>query len=108
MSAGVNAEQTRAWNGDEGDSWIRNEEHLNASARRHTACLFETVGIIADDGVLDIWCGCGETTREAARRAASRSALGVDLSQRMIERARERSREDGITNVSFAQADAQV
>jgi ubiquinone/menaquinone biosynthesis C-methylase UbiE len=108
MSADVNVEQARAWNGDEGDGWLRNEDHLNASSRRHTARLFETVAIAADDAVLDIGCGCGETTREAARRTPSGSALGVDLSARMIERARERSRAAGITNVSFIRADAQV
>lgn len=108
MSADVNVEQARAWNGDEADAWIRNEEHLNASSRRHTARLFETVAIAAGDAVLDIGCGCGETTREAARRAASGSALGIDLSTRMIERARERSRAAGITNVTFIRADAQV
>ncbi len=108
MSAYVNVEQTRAWNGDEGDSWIRNEEHLNASTRRHAARLFETVMVAGDDAVVDIGCGCGETTREAARRAVSGRAHGIDLSERMIERARERGREAGISNVTFEQADAQV
>jgi SAM-dependent methyltransferase len=108
MSADVNVEQARAWNGDEGDSWARNEEHLNAATRRHTARLFETVVVADEDAVVDIGCGCGETTREAARRAVSGSAYGVDLSERMIERARERSREAGITNVTFERADAQV
>ena len=108
MSADVNVEQNRAWNGDEGDSWIRNEQHLSASTRRHTARLFERVVVADDDAVMDIGCGCGETTREAARRAVSGSAFGVDLSQRMIERARERSREAGIVNVTFEHADAQV
>jgi SAM-dependent methyltransferase len=108
MRADVNVEQARAWNGDEGDSWTRNESHLNASSRRHTARLFGTVVVATDDTVVDIGCGCGETTREAARRAAAGSAFGVDLSGSMVERARERSREAGITNVTFRQADAQV
>jgi SAM-dependent methyltransferase len=34
--------------------------------------------------------------------------LGVDLSARMLERARERSAAEGIANVRFVQADAQV
>jgi SAM-dependent methyltransferase len=35
-------------------------------------------------------------------------ALGVDLSERMIARARERGHAEGLTNVRFEQADAQV
>ena len=108
MSEGVNTEQVRAWNGDERESWTRNEEHLNATTRRHTARLFQTVAVAPDDALLDIGCGCGATTREAASRATSGSALGVDLSERMIERARERSREARIANTTFEQADAQV
>jgi SAM-dependent methyltransferase len=34
--------------------------------------------------------------------------LGVDLSARMLDRARERSAAEGLTNVTFEQADAQV
>jgi SAM-dependent methyltransferase len=108
MNASVNVEQTKAWNGDEAESWIRNEEHFNATSRAHTARLFQTVEIAADDVVLDIGCGCGQTTREAARRARSGRALGVDLSGPMIERARARSTDEGLTNVAFEQADAQV
>jgi SAM-dependent methyltransferase len=108
VNASVNVEQRKAWNGDEGDSWTRNEEHFNQTSRRHTARLFDHVALAADDVVLDVGCGCGATTREAARRASSGRALGVDLSGPMLERARERSRDAGLTNVTFEQADAQV
>src|SRR5207302_7733270 len=65
-------------------------------------------GITGSDHVLDIGCGTGQTTREAARTAADGSALGVDLSARMIAYARQVAAREGLTNVEFAQADVQV
>ncbi len=108
MNASVNADQTRAWNANEGDSWIKNEEHFNATSRRHTKQLKAGAAVAADDNVLDIGCGCGETTRDFARLASSGATLGIDLSNQMVERARERSRAEGLTNVTFEVADAQV
>src|SRR5207248_5690210 len=98
----VNSDQAAAWNGAEGDSWTQNEDRFNAAVGRHGARL---IGAIEpDDRVLDIGCGCGESTRQAARAASSGSALGVDLSAAMIERARQRSRAAGLTNARFEQA----
>jgi SAM-dependent methyltransferase len=108
MNAGVNVEQARAWNGNEGDSWTSHEESFNASTRRHTERLREAAAVATDDNVLDIGCGCGETTRLFAQLAPSGMALGVDLSAPMLERARERSAAEGVANVRFEQADAQV
>jgi SAM-dependent methyltransferase len=103
----VNVEQARAWQGEE-DHWAEHDERYNASARRHGLRLYRAADISAGERVLDVGCGCGETTRAAARAAVSGSALGVDLSARMLARARERSRAEGLTNVRFEQADAQV
>jgi SAM-dependent methyltransferase len=102
----VNTDQAAAWNGAEGESWTANEDHFNAAIRRHGLRLIEAVE--SDDQVLDVGCGCGESTRQAAGAASSGSALGIDLSARMIARARERSRAAGLTNTRFEQADAQV
>jgi SAM-dependent methyltransferase len=60
------------------------------------------------DHVLDIGCGAGQTTREAARMAAEGGAVGVDLSAEAIARACELARAEGVRNVTFEQADAQV
>lgn len=72
-------------------------EHFRAAAR---------VG--PRDRVLDIGCGTGLTTREAARAAVAGSALGVDLSVPMLERARRLSVDQGPPNVTYQQADAQI
>jgi SAM-dependent methyltransferase len=65
-------------------------------------------GIERHDYVLDIGCGAGQTTREAARMAADGGALGVDLSAEAIARARELAQAEGVRNATFEQADAQV
>jgi SAM-dependent methyltransferase len=104
----VNFEQASAWDGDDGDDWTDHEEQYNATSRPHTRRLFDAARITPSDRILDIGCGCGETTRMAARIAPEGQVLGVDLSSRMLERARERSRDEGLTNVSFERADVQV
>src|SRR5688572_15510551 len=86
-ASSANAEQAAGWDGEEGDRWTEHEERYDASARRHGVRLLEAARISANDHVLDIGCGCGGSTRDAARAAASGLALGVDLSSRMIERA---------------------
>ncbi len=80
----------------------------DAELRRHNEVLRPAVGVKLQDHVLDIGCGTGQTTREAARRAQAGSALGVDVSAPAIERARELARAEGIRNVTFEHANAQV
>lgn len=107
MSAEIaNADQAAAWDGGEGEFWAANESHFDLAARNFHRRFFDAVAIGADDVVLDIGCGNGATTREAARRG--RSALGIDLSGLMIERAGLRAREQGLSNVDFVRGDAQV
>jgi SAM-dependent methyltransferase len=65
-------------------------------------------GIERHDRVLDVGCGTGQTTREAARMAVEGSVLGIDLSAVAIDRARELARAKGIRNVTFLRADAQA
>jgi SAM-dependent methyltransferase len=103
-----NVEALRAWDGADGAYWAENEAAFDAGLERHDRAFFEAAAIGATDRVLDIGCGNGQTTREAARRAPRGAALGVDLSSQMIERARLRAAQQGITNAHFIQADAQI
>jgi SAM-dependent methyltransferase len=80
----------------------------DAELRRHNQVLHRAVGVQLHDHVLDIGCGAGQTTREAARTAQAGSAFGVDVSAPAIGRARELARADGLRNVTFECADAQV
>jgi SAM-dependent methyltransferase len=80
----------------------------DAELSRYHVRLRAAAGVRTTDRVLDIGCGAGQTTRDAARSATSGSAVGVDLSRPMVDRARELSEADGIRNVAFERADAQV
>jgi ubiquinone/menaquinone biosynthesis C-methylase UbiE len=80
----------------------------DAEVRRHDEVLRAAWGVRPHEHVLDIGCGLGQTTCAAARMAQAGSALGVDISAPAIERARELALAQGIRNVAFERADAQV
>jgi SAM-dependent methyltransferase len=83
-----------------------NRVDFDAELQRHNQVLRRSYGIRPDDHVLDIGCGAGQTTRDAAAVASAGTALGVDVSAPMIERARRLAAEAGLPNVSFERADA--
>jgi ubiquinone/menaquinone biosynthesis C-methylase UbiE len=80
----------------------------DAELRRHNELFRAAARVGAHDEVLDIGCGTGLSTREAARAAVVGSAVGVDTSAPMLERARRLSDDDGLTNVAYELADAQA
>jgi SAM-dependent methyltransferase len=80
----------------------------DAELRQHNEVLRQACGVQSRDRALDIGCGSGQTTREAARAARAGSALGVDVSAPAVERAREAARAEGIRNVTFEHANAEV
>ncbi|HVE45688.1 MAG TPA: class I SAM-dependent methyltransferase [Acidimicrobiales bacterium] len=104
----ANQEMAAAWDGHDGDVWTEHAERYESAGQRLWDVFLERRPIKSGDSVLDIGCGTGQSTRQAARLAAPGQVLGVDLSSRMLEYARRRSEEEGLTNVRFEQTDAQV
>jgi SAM-dependent methyltransferase len=82
-------------------------DFYDAELTRHNGHLRAAASVGLRDRVLDIGCGAGQSTREAARAALEGNAIGVDTSPEMLEIARRRSDEAGLRNVSFEQGDAQ-
>jgi SAM-dependent methyltransferase len=74
----------------------------------YQARFLDAADLRPDDRVLDVGCGTGRTTRDAARAASNGEALGVDLSSQMLAVARRRAEEEGLPNAHFARCDAQV
>jgi ubiquinone/menaquinone biosynthesis C-methylase UbiE len=83
-------------------------DFYDAELRLHNQHLRAAANVQPHDLVLDIGCGTGQTTREAARAAIDGNALGIDLSAPMLERARRLSDDEGLSNVTYEQADAQI
>ncbi|AHH98003.1 class I SAM-dependent methyltransferase [Kutzneria albida] len=103
-----NVEQLRAWDGADGEFWAARARRLDEGVAAYQGHLLAAAGIERADRVLDVGCGSGQTTRDAARRAGAGSALGVDLSARMIDLARRLAADEQLANLSFEQADAQL
>ena len=103
----ANAEMAAAWDGHEGELWAEHAERYEDTGRRIWSAFLDRRPIGPTDDVLDVGCGTGRSTRDAAR-LTSGSVLGVDLSSRMLERAGGKAEAEDLHNVRFEQADAQV
>jgi SAM-dependent methyltransferase len=104
----TNERQRQEWNDAMGRHWVDQQARLDRMLSRLTPHLIAAAGISGSAQVLDVGCGCGATTRLAARHAPAGTVLGVDLSRPMLEQARSLARREGVGNVRFAAADAQV
>jgi SAM-dependent methyltransferase len=80
----------------------------DAELQRHNEVLRRVSDVQVTDRVLDIGCGTGLTTRQAARAAHEGNAFGLDVSTSAIERARRLAAAEGLSNVGFECADAQL
>ena len=78
---------------------------FDAELRAHNLHLRRAAAIAPGEDVLDVGCGAGQTTREAAAAAAPGRVLGVDVSAPMLERARALTQ---AANVTYELGDAQV
>ena len=98
----VNADQAA------GEYRIRHTDLFDAEVRPHNERFREAAAVAPGDRVLDIGCGAGQSTREAGQAAGSGSVVGVDLSAGLLEVARKLADSEGLRNVSYLRADAQV
>lgn len=80
----------------------------DAELQLHNKTFRHACAILAPERVLDIGCGAGQTTREAARTASAGSATGIDTSAPAITRARELAAAEDLSNVRFEHGDAQT
>ncbi|MFQ5699333.1 MAG: class I SAM-dependent methyltransferase [Myxococcota bacterium] len=106
--AAGNSEQSAYWNDVAGPRWVAAQERLDAQIRPLGLAAMERLGIEPGQQILDVGCGCGDTSLElAARVGPTGSVRGIDLSQPMLARARDRARAAGVAHLEFQCADAQ-
>ncbi len=101
-----NQGQTEAWNGGESVHYVSHADRYDRQLAPFTEALLKGIRIETGDSVLDVGCGCGITTLEAARRA--RAAVGLDISTPLVAVATERARKADLGNARFVVADAQT
>ena len=83
------------------------EQH-EAELRAYDAGLRVAAAVGRGQQVLDIGCGTGRSTRDAARAAAPGRVMAIDLSAQSVERARRLSAAERLDNVTFVHGDAQT
>lgn len=104
-----NAEMIRWWAQMEGPHYVAEGERYDDLLRAFSDSMFEAAELQPGERVLDVGCGNGVTTIEAATRVRPGGvAVGVDVSPPMLAVARERAVSAGATEAEFVQADAQV
>jgi len=105
----TNHEQHDHWSGPEGDHWVTHADRYDRMLAPFADQLMATASVSKKDRVLDIGCGCGVTTIEAALAASAGEAMGVDLSPQMLETATARAHAAGVGDrCRFLVADAQT
>jgi SAM-dependent methyltransferase len=104
----VNGRQRQEWNDAMGRYWVAQQARFDQLLGAMTPRLVAAAEISGAARILDVGCGCGQTTRLAARQAAEGQALGVDLSEPMLAHARSLSRREDVGNARFEVADAQI
>jgi len=102
----ANTAQIAYWNQLAGPRWVALRDRLDAQLAPFGAAALDAAALEPGLRVLDVGCGCGDSTRGAAARVApGGSVLGVDVSGPMLARAREASA--GVPGLAFLEADAQ-
>ncbi len=100
-----NSEQIDIWNGDIGQRWTEEQALLDAMLAPLGLAGQDRAGIAPGERVLDIGCGCGDTSLTIADRVGPDGQVtGIDISDPMLARAQARAQ--GRNNISFRKADA--
>ena len=108
-STNPNANQHKEWNDATGRRWLERHEAVDRQLAPFGRRAMDRADIGASQHVLDVGCGCGETTLELARRVgAGGFVTGIDISRQLIERARQLAGESRLANIRFEEADAQT
>jgi ubiquinone/menaquinone biosynthesis C-methylase UbiE len=88
----LNADEAAYWNGPAGLRWTARQEMQDIVLAPVSEILFEHALVGEGMRVIDVGCGCGDTSIELARRVGPTGHVtGIDISAPMLARARQRA-----------------
>jgi SAM-dependent methyltransferase len=108
-AAPSNDAQIDYWNTSAGETWVERQAQLDRQLAILGLEAQKALAAAAGERILDIGCGCGETTLQlAARVGPSGAVVGVDISKPMLEVARRRPLPQGAAAPEFRELDVQT
>ena len=104
----ANSDMAEYWNGRPADVWVTEAERFDSILAPFGRRLLTVADLKPGEPVLDIGCGSGAVSLEAARGVGRHGQVtGLDLSAPMLDVARRRAEEQGL-DIAFVRGDAQT
>jgi SAM-dependent methyltransferase len=108
-TAPENLAQQQYWNEPGGEGWTQWQQHMDTQLAPLGNAAIEALAIRTGERVLDVGCGCGQTTLQVAELVGpTGSAVGLDISGPMVDRAMGRANEAQLSQATFLLGDAQT
>jgi SAM-dependent methyltransferase len=102
-----NSEQIAEWNGALGQRWVAMQQEIDRFVVPFGDAALKAAAPQPGERVIDIGCGCGDTSIEIARMVGAAGAvLGIDVSQPMLAVARSRGALANYAHLAFRDGDA--
>ncbi len=109
MNKIVNNEMNEYWNGDGGHKWVRFQARMDTSLKHFGHKVMAAAAISVNENVIDIGCGCSDTTFDIAQRVGPGGYVqGLDISEPILTQARARTFSNVVSNIIFNHGDAQT
>jgi SAM-dependent methyltransferase len=109
MNEIANNDMNKYWNGDGGHKWLRFQTRTDASLKHFGHEVMTAAAISTGESVIDIGCGCGDTSFDISNRVGSDGHVqGIDVSEPLLTRAKARAQFTNENNITFCHNDVQT
>ena len=103
-----NVKQKEFWSGAGGDVWVDKQREMDIMLNPLGKNAINKIDFSDKLTILDIGCGCGDTSLDIAKKVPEGKVLGLDISEPMLDRARNSANELSLKNIDFEVKDVQT